>query len=561
MKSAITSRQFFQLVFLYWRSKDRSVKTSAFYFALSILLVVFVVCANVYLNKLSGNLMDGIQNYNLPVILKTVIIMIILFLIYSVFAAYQDYFYALMRIRWRNWLTSHLVQKWLVSKAYYQIETFGSTIDNADQRISEDIAGLVNIFSDLTLGLFNAVLSFGSFAVILWSLSVPLTIPLGHGHHITIYGDMLWFAILYSVITTLITFKIGRPLINLSFMQQRFEAFFRFNLMRIRENSEQIALYHAEPFEKQSLQTRFNDVINNFIAVARRIRLLALFTTLITSVAQFIPTLLALPGYFARKYGMGGIAQIGQAFAVVSKSLDFFIVNYIQVASIVATAERLQLLIKESDRATHPKPLAYAHLKMLSAKHEISFKKVTLYKPNGEVLLKDLNFEFKQGEHTLIMGRSGIGKSTILRTIAGMWPFATGTLKKPDIKIWFVPQKPYLPQGSIRDLMTFPDPSLYDENKIREALEAVGLGHLFQDYSVINWNNTLSLGEQQRLAFARIFLHEPDWLLLDEATSSLDEASEAKLYTLLTKKLPKMTLISVGHRSTLKELHQKVLRL
>lgn len=560
MKAAITFRQFFQLIFLYWRSRNRSVKISAFYFALSILLVIFVVCANVYLNKLSGNLTNGIQNYDMPIILKTVVIMIALFLVYSVFAAYQDYFYALMRIRWRNWLTSHLIQKWLISKAYYQIETFGSTIDNADQRISEDIAGLVNIFSDLTLGLFNAVLSFGSFAVILWSLSVPITVPLGHGHQIKIYGDMLWFAILYSVVTTFITFKLGRPLINLSFMQQRFEAFFRFNLMRIRENSEQIALYHAEPFEKQSLQTRFNDVINNFIAIAKRVRLLSLFTTLITSIAQFIPTLLALPGYFARKYGMGGITQIGQAFTVVSRSLDFFIVNYVQVASIVATAERLQLLIKESNQAAHFKSLDYSHLETLPAKHEIAFKKVTLYKPTGEILLKNLDFQFKQGEHTLIMGRSGIGKSTILRTIAGIWPFATGTLKKPESKIWFIPQKPYLPQGSIRDLMAFPDPGLYDEEQIREALEAVGLSRLFQDYSVINWSNTLSLGEQQRLAFARVLLHKPDWLLLDEATSSLDETSEAELYTVLTQKLPKMTLISVGHRSTLKELHQRVLR-
>lgn len=560
MKASLTFRNFFTMIFLYWRSKDPSVKTSALYFILSIALVFVAVAANVSMVKISGAMMDSIQNYDLPKFLHIVLILVILYVVFSILSAYQGYFFSLMQIRWRNWLTSHLTNRWLISKAYYQIETFGSTIDNPDQRISDDIGSLIYIFSNLFLGLVGATLTLSSFAVVLWQLSTPVNVPIGHGHYFILQGDMFWAALVYSLFTTYVTFKIGRPLIRLNFMQQRFEAFFRFNLMRIRENSEQIALYQAEPYEKKSLQTKFDDIINNFIAIAKRQRLLNLFTTMIGYLVSLVPTLLALPGYFARKYQIGGITQVLQAFGSVSDSLSYFIINYTQLASILATAERLQLLTYESEKASKPWSLPYTKLKTIYSKDTmIQLKDLTLYKPQGEVLIAALNEQFKKGEHTLVMGPSGIGKSTLLRAISGIWPFATGTITKPNNKIWFIPQKPYLAQGSIRELMAFPDPTLYDEKKIQAALEAVGLGKLFDSHLSTNWNNTLSLGEQQRLALARVLIHQPDWLLLDEATSSLDEDSETMLYQLLQKQLPDMTIISVGHRSRLKELHCKVI--
>ncbi len=553
--------QFFHLILLYWRSKDKSVKASIFYFLLSVALVVFVVVTNVLLNTLSGRLFNSIQDYYLRGILHAILSMLVLFVLFAIFSAYQGYFFALMRIRWRNWLTHYFISRWLNSRAYYQIETFGSAVDNADQRISDDIAQIINISSDLLLGLLNAVLSMVSFAVILWSLSTPLLIPLGHNHHFTLHGDMLWFALLYSIVTTVITFKIGRPLINLSFMQQRFEAFFRFNLMRIREHSEQIALYQAETFEKEHLQTRFNDVIVNFISIARRERLLALFTGLIGYLANFVPTLLALPGYFARKYQMGGISQITQAFSVVSNALNFFISNYTSIASIAATSARLQLLMDQSEpdgQHFEDKPYAKLQLEYIKAP-EIMLKHLTAYKPDGSLLFSDLNETFKQGEHTLIMGPSGVGKSTLLRIICGIWPFAEGCLQKPQSTIWFIPQKPYLPEGSIIELMSFPDPGLCVPAKIEAALGAVGLAALLHNPAPVNWSHALSLGEQQRLAFARVLLHRPDWLLVDEATSHLDEANEALVYRLIHQELPHTTIISVGHRSTLKALHRKTI--
>ncbi len=559
IQQKLSFKQFFALIMLYWTSRDKSVKFSFLYLIISIALVLFVVGANVFLNDWNGKFFNAIQNYDLHSILHLTLVAAILFTAFTIFSAFQDYFFGLMQIRWRNWLTAHFVSRWMNSKAYYQIETFGSPIDNADQRISEDVNQIISIFSALILGILNAVLSMFFFAMILWRLSTPIRIPLLHGHSFILQGDMLWFALIYSVVNTALTFIIGRPLIRLSFLQQRFEAFFRYNLMRIRENAEQIALYKAEPYERSALQTKFNDVVSNFILILKRQRLLALFTNLVGLTANFIPTLLALPGYFARKYQMGGITQITQAFAVVNDALSFFITHYMQLAVVSATAGRLQQLLAESEQAELPKDFPYSHL--ITEYHRAAtliLKDLSLFKPDGTLLFSNMNETFTPGQHTLIIGPSGAGKSTLLRTIAGIWPFASGTLTKPEASLWFIPQKPYLPQGSLRDAMVFPDPTVYNESHIIEALTAVGLSHLIPTLSSVeNWSQKLSLGEQQRLAFARLLIHKPNWILLDEATSSLDEESETTLYHLIQTRLPQSTLISVGHRSTLTALHHR----
>ncbi|MCX7122632.1 MAG: ATP-binding cassette domain-containing protein, partial [Gammaproteobacteria bacterium] len=422
-----------------------------------------------------------------------------------------------------------------------------------------DINQIISIFFFFTLGLFNAVLSLASFSVILWKLSTPIAIPLPYHHHFILQGDMVWFALTYSLLNTYLTFKIGRPLIHLSFLQQRFEAFFRYHLMRIRENSEQIALYKAEKFEQTGLQAQFNQVISNFILIIRRQRLLALFTNLISLSASFVPTLLALPGYFARKYQLGGITQITRAFSVVNDSLGFFISNYLQITVLAATAGRLQELSDESLRAEMPHPLPYSELQIQYHHHNtLILEDLSLFKPDGCPLFQNINLQFKQGENTLIMGPSGVGKSTLFRAISGIWPYASGKVIKPEVSFWFVPQKSYLPQGTLRDIMVFPDPSVYDENNILKALAAVHLSHLISELSVnVNYAQMLSLGEQQRLAFARLLIHQPRWILLDEASSSLDEAAESQLYQLLQTHLPESTFLSIGHRSSLGALHSR----
>jgi putative ATP-binding cassette transporter len=555
----IPFKSFMILVLLYWRSQDATVKKSLLFLVLSMLLIILVVGTNVYLNQLSGDFMSAIQHYAKETIIHLSLILICLFTLFSIMSAYQNYIFALMQIRWRNWLTHYCVSHWLNQQNFYQLETFNAKIDNPDQRISEDVANLIGIFSGLVLGVLNSILTLGSFGVILWTLSSPINLSIG-GHAFTIYGDMLWAAMIYSIISTYLTFIIGRPIINLSFWQQRFEAYFRYNLVRIRENCEAIAMYHGEQKEHQTLREKFDRVVGNFISLARRQRRLDMLTGFIDYINNFIPTIIALPGYFAKRYDMGGISRITQAFNVVNKALGFFIVNYVQIAQIIATSQRLHALLQLNGKPNDIK--APQNLQIKYQNKKLSAENLQLFKPSGELMLGPLNFAIAAGEHTLIMGASGSGKSTLLRTIANIWPFATGTLIKPSEELLFIPQKPYLPEGNLRDILIFPNINDFDEAKIKTILTKVQLGHLLPELNEIhNWSQKLSLGEQQRLSFARALLHEPKWLLLDEATSAVDEDLEQNLYQLLLDYLPKTTFISVGHRSTLKAFHPHILEL
>jgi putative ATP-binding cassette transporter len=555
----ISFKNFHKLIALYWRSGDSTVKKSLLFLLLSIGLAVLTVGTNVFLNQLSGNFMSAIQNYELQKIIHFSIILIILYITFSLLSAYQDYVFALMKVRWRNWLTHHCVNHWFQQQNFYQVETFPSKLDNPDQRITEDVASLIGNFSDLILGAVSSVLTLCSFAVILWSLSSPLPISI-FGHHFIIHGDMLWAAVIYSVFSTYLTFIVGHPIISLSFWQQRFEAFFRYNLVRIRENCEAIALYHGEQKEHETLTQKFNKVVGNFITLARRQRRLSIVTNLISYINTLLPTVIALPGYFARRYDLGGISRITQAFNVVSDALGFFISNYVQIAQIIATSQRLHILLKLNG-IPH-----YLHaprsLKTDYQNKKLAAKNLKLYKPTDELLVGPLNFSISAGKHTLIMGPSGSGKSTLLRTFAGIWPFASGTIIKPNDSLLFIPQKPYLPEGNLKAVLTFPSISDYDEKKFTEVLIKTQLSHLLPLMDeTLNWSQKLSLGEQQRLSFARALVHEPKWLLLDEATSAMDEDLETLVYQLLLNALPNTTLISVGHRSTLKAFHAHVLKL
>lgn len=555
----IAFKDFKRLILLYWFSRDPTVRLSFLFLILSIALVILVVGTNVFLNQLSGNFMSAIQHYELAKVIHYSITLLILYVVFSLLSAYQDYVFALMQIRWRNWLTHYCITHWLNRQNYYQVETFPAKIDNPDQRISEDVINLINIFSNLILGVLNSILTIASFAVILWSLSSPLKVSL-LGHHYIIYGDMLWAAVIYSIISTFLTFIVGHPIINLSFWQQRFEAFFRYNLVRIRENCEAIAMYHGENKEHLTLTQKFNKVVGNFITLARRQRRLSIVTNLISYINNLLPTLIALPGYFAKRYDLGGVSRITQAFNVVSDALGFFITNYIQIAQIIATSQRLHALLALNGvpkDLTAPQDI---HIKYQNKK--LSLIDVCLYKPSGELMSGPLKETINAGDHTLIMGPSGAGKSTLLRTISGIWPFASGTIVKPNEELLFIPQKPYLPEGSLRDVLVFPTISDYKEERLKDILTEVQLAHLVPMLNeTVNWSQKLSLGEQQRLSFARALLHEPKWLLLDEATSAVDEALETLLYQLLLTHLPETTLISVGHRSTLKVFHGRILNL
>ena len=480
-------------------------------------------------------------------------------------SVYATYLQQMLQIRWRRWLTRQYLHDWLEGKAYYRLQLTGNATDNPDQRIQEDLNRFTDTSLTLTLGLLNAVVTLFSFVGILWALSGPLTIPLG-GMSITIPAYMVWFALLYAIAGTFITIKIGRPLVALNFTQQRYEADFRFSLVRLRENAESIALYSGEPREHTIFVDRFTHVVENFWAIMRRIKALGWWTNFYTQFAIIFPYVVAGPRYFSNAIDLGGLAQIADAFGQVQTSLSFVINSYTSGTGandtgIAAWRAVVQRLIGFDDRVRAiaaevkgPQPIDVER-----EGQGVAVANLDLALPDGAPLLHHVDLAAKPGEALLITGPTGIGKSTLLRAIAGIWPYGKGAIRLAAGKLLFLPQKPYLPLGTLREALIYPQATTdLPDSRLAEALKAVGLEAFIPRLDEDDhWAQRLSLGEQQRLAFARVLLQQPDLLFLDEATSALDEASEARFYQMLRDAAWHPTMVSVGHRSTLAAFHDQ----
>src|SRR6185437_7217643 len=478
---------------------------------------------------------------------------IVVFFITCAVLAY--YFRKILEIRWRRWLTSYYLDKWFTSKAYYKTKFLSEVSDNPDQRISEDINSFIVLFMDVSIGLINSVVTLCSFSVILWTLSGPLKFMLG-SHHIVIPGYMLWVAILYAIVGTYITFKIGRPLIKLQYQQQAYEADFRFGLMRVREYSENIAFYNGEPQEKGELTKRFTNVVNNFVSIIYRQLKIDIFSIGYDRVANIFPILVAAPRYFAKTIKIGDLMQIAGAFGHVQGALSYFIDAYTSLSGWRAVMDRLygfQMAIENAEKLDG--------LSMKANNSYLTLNQVDINQPNGNSLAKNINFNLESGDSLLIKGRSGIGKTTLLRTIAGLWHFAKGNIyQKPDLRSIFIAQKPYLPIGTLKNAICYPQTEdLPDNTALSKLLAKCSLANLsahLDDFA--DWGNTLSVGEQQRIAFCRILINKPDIIYLDEATSALDEETEELMYGLIKAELPKSVIVSVGHRSTVAKWHNQI---
>jgi vitamin B12/bleomycin/antimicrobial peptide transport system ATP-binding/permease protein len=468
--------------------------------------------------------------------------------VFIIVAVYALYLNQMLQIRWRQWLTRDFSERWLADRAYYNIslaKTGTVGIDNPDQRISQDLASFTTSTLALGLDLLSNIVTLVSFVTVLYVISGSIKI-----FGVTIPGYMLWLALIYSVVGTWITHRIGKKLINLNFNQQRVEADFRYSLIRVRDNPEAIALSGGEGDELISLHERFSHVRTNWWAIMRRTKLLGFFTNGFSTLSSIFPLAAAAPRYFAGLIQLGDLVQISTVFGQVQGPLSWIVGSYTDLVTLRATVSRLHGF-KEAVAAARAASVAGPQLTREGS--ALTLENLTLSLPNGQKLLENANLSLNPGETVLLTGASGAGKSTLFRAIAGIWPFGSGHVSRPEGTALFLPQRPYFPLGSLKRAITYPNNEAdFAEEMVTDALEAVGLEKLADRLNEVeNWGQILSGGEQQRLALTRALITKPDWLFLDEATSALDDPLAARVQAVLKERLPDTTIVSITHRESL----------
>jgi putative ATP-binding cassette transporter len=565
-KIGLLSRSFWRgvwsLIGPYWASEEK-------WSALVLLVVIMgmnlgMVYVQVLLNEWIKDFYNALQAQNKAMFFMELGRFAKLAAAYIAQAVYMLYLNQMLQIRWRRWLTEKYLSTWLGHQAYYRMQflTQKETADNPDQRISEDINSFLDLTMTLSIELLSSAATLVSFVAILWGLSGTLTIHLGSAGVLRIPGYMVWAAIGYSAIGTLLTLRVGNPLVQLNFNQQRFEADFRFSMARLRENSESVALYRGEQEERADFVSCFRAVVGNYWKIMKRRKKVNWLTSSYNQLAVIFPVLMAAPRFFAGQMHLGGLMQTAAAFSSVHGALSYLVNSYVTIANWNAVLNRLTGFTGAMERVATLKERQ--ELKRLdSPDGSFCVKSLSVLLPDGKVLLEDLSLCLEPGASLLVMGQSGSGKSTLIRSLAGIWPFASGAIVLPETaKIMFLPQKPYLPLGTLRHALYYPYSPRRADERLPEVLELCHLTHLLTTLDQSdNWSQSLSLGEQQRIAFARILLQRPDYMFLDEATASLDEHLEGMLYQLIRSRLPHATVISTGHRSTLLAWHQSRLRL
>lgn len=475
---------------------------------------------------------------------------------------YRLYLRQMLEMRWRVWLTRQYLGDWLADRTYYRLELSGRTTDNPDQRIAEDLRHFTSATLTLALGLLSEGVTLVSFMFILWSVSGPITLDIA-GLPLTIPGYMLWAALLYALLGSLLTHYIGRRLIPLNFQKERLEADFRFSLVRLRENAEGVALYRGEPSESQSLLARFERIRANWWDIIRYTKRLTAFTVGYNQVAVVFPFLVALPRFFSGAISLGQLIQITSAFGQVQSSLSWFVDSYAQLAVWKASVDRL-LTFNHALEEAKLSALRAGGIVIVESAGDIVADDLRLDTPEGRPIVSGARFAIQRGERLLVTGPSGAGKSTLFRGLAGIWPFGTGRIAVPRAaRVLFLPQRPYIPIATLRDAVSYPAiPGAFTDEALRGALYDCRLESFADRLDVLaNWSMAMSVGEQQRLAVARALLHRPEWLFLDEATAALDETTERELYQLLCIRLPDSTLVSIAHRPSVAVHHTRRLEL
>ena len=546
----------------YWFSEERG--PARLLLIAVVALNLGIVYINVELNYWQNAFFNTLQNKNESEFLSQLLKFCWLAVAYIFTAVYAFYLRQLLQIRWRRWLTERYLHRWLDGRMYYRLQLTDRGTDNPDQRIAEDLRLFADLTLTYTLDLMSTIVTLVSFITILWGLSGSLSFMLGDTS-VEVPGYLVWVALVYAIGGTWLTHRIGKPLIRLHYDQQRFEADLRYSLVRFRENAEGVALYQGEADEKRVFVARFGEVMANWWHIMQRRKKLSAFTYSYGQAAVIFPYIVVAPRFFSGAIPLGGLMQTASAFSYVQSSLSWFVDVYHRLAEWKATVDRLIGFHNAIERA---RAEAAAHpgvsQKRASDAPGIVLDGVRLELPDGRVLLDGASEKFSPGEAVLVMGPSGAGKSTLFRAIAGIWPFGDGHIAVPEeARVMFLPQKPYLQVGTLREVISYPDcGGLYAEADLARTLSDCGLSHLAPRLDERqNWALELSVGEQQRIAFCRALLRRPDWLMLDEATSALDAPAETALYSLLKKRLPGTTIISIGHRPGLAAFHDRKLDL
>jgi putative ATP-binding cassette transporter len=554
------ARRAWKLAAPYWSSEERWAARALL--VVVVIMTLGLVFLNVLLNDWNREFYEAIQNKDFDSFGPLLLRFSVLAAIFIVTAVFRLYFTQMLQMRWRIWLTREFLGQWFDRHAYYRLEIAKGRADNPDQRIAEDLRMFAFNTLNLVFGLLGSVVTLVSFISILWVISGPLAFSIG-GFDFEIPGYMVWVAIVYAVVGSVLTHFIGRPLIRLNYQQQRVEADLRFGLVRLRENSEGVALYGGEATERRDLDGRVDRIRANWWQLMRYTKNLTFLTTGYDQVANIFPILVAAPRYFTGAISLGVLTQIGNAFGQVQGALSWFVESYGSLADWKATVDRL-LTFEDAMQTARAQAAQHTGIQVVAnGAYAVSADNLELDLPDGRVIVPDVSLAVKPGEHVLISGPTGAGKSTLFRALAGIWPFGKGQVHVPASgHLMFLPQRPYLPIASLRDATLYPSasgsPDIPDDAAILDALEAVGLG-AFADRldDVDNWSLQMSGGEQQRLAIARAILQRPDWLFLDEATAALDDESEAELYALLKRRLPEAAIVSIAHRQGVAAFHTR----
>ncbi|MBB5752131.1 ABC transporter ATP-binding protein/permease [Prosthecomicrobium pneumaticum] len=551
-----------------WRIGVPYFKSEHRWFALGLLgaiiaLRLFNVWLDVQYNQWNNDFYTALQGKDWPTFAHQ------LFVVFSWIAAlsiltsvYQYYLAQWLQIRWREWMTRRYIGHWMASGTHYRMRLAGNPADNPDQRIAEDTNLFADSFLSVSVALLGQIVTLVSFLFILWRLSSNTPLIIGD-LTLNIPGYLVWAALVYAVVGTALTHWIGKPLVALNFQQQRFEADFRFSLVRLRENAEEVALLHGEPAERAGLARRFGHVIDNWFAIMRRQKKLIFLTAGYGQIAIIFPFVVVGPAYFFTDMQLGQLMQIGQAFGMVQTALSFFVTAYATLAAWKAVTDRLAGF-ERTLGAAEAQATAGPALEERGDATGLAIENLTVGLPDGRTVATVPPTVIGRGERVLVTGASGTGKTSLFRALSGAWPFGTGKVVRPaGARLMILPQRAYLPIGSLRAALAYPnEAATIAPEAAADALAAVGLGSLVPDLETEHhWQNRLSGGEQQRVALARALLAAPDLLLLDEATSALDEAAEAGVYRAIAARLPQTTLVSIGHRASLAALHDRFFRL